>query len=141
MKKNISTSILYQCDKNKKIYIAGNKFLKLDNLPMRILALLKKEFPNLKFEELDPSENLPSDDLIIIDTVIGIKDVKVFSDLDSFSSKNIFSPHDYDFLFELKLNKKLGKLKKIRIIGVPPELNDKEAFEKVKNEIKKLVFK
>lgn len=138
MEKVLSASTHHQSDKNKKIYFAGNKFLKQDNLPFRIISLLKKEFPKIKFEELDPSENLPSENLIVIDTVVGIKDVKVFYDMDSFFSKNIFSPHDYDFLFELKLNKKLGKLKKIKIIGVPPELDEKEAFEKVKNEIKKL---
>jgi Ni,Fe-hydrogenase maturation factor len=122
-----------------KIYIAGNKLLNEDSLPLRIVSLLKKEFPEISFEELDPSENLPSDNLVIIDTVMGIKGVKVFSDLDSFSSNVIYSPHDYDFLFELKLNKKLGKLKKVRIIGVSPDLNEEDAFEKIKNEIRKLI--
>jgi Ni,Fe-hydrogenase maturation factor len=126
-------------ERNMKVFIAGNKLLKQDSLPLRIFPLLKKEFPEISFEELDPSENLPSDDLVIIDTVMGIKGVKVFSDLDSFSSNIIYSPHDYDFLFELKLNKKLGKLKKIKIIGVSPDLNAEEAFEKIKNEIKRIM--
>jgi len=122
-----------------KIYVAGNKLLEQDSLPLRILPLLRKHFPKIIFEELDPSENLPSEELIIIDTVIGIKDVKVFSDLDLFSANKIYSPHDYDFLFELKLNKKLGKLKKFRIIGIPPDLDEKEAFEKVKVQLEKLI--
>lgn len=122
-----------------KIYIAGNKLYNKDNLPLRILPLLKKEFPSIIFEELDPSENLPSEDLTIIDTVIGIKGVKTFSDLESFSLQKIYSPHDYDFLFDLKLNKKLGKVRKVMIIGVSPDLKEREAFLKIKNEIKKLL--
>lgn len=129
----------YKDRENMKIYVAGNKLLEQDSLPLRILPLLRKHFPKIIFEELDPSENLPSEELIIIDTVIGIKDVKVFSDLDSFSANKIYSPHDYDFLFELKLNKKLGKLKKFRIIGIPPDLDEKEAFEKVKVQLEKLI--
>jgi Ni,Fe-hydrogenase maturation factor len=121
-----------------KIYVAGNKLVEEDNLPLRILPLLRKEFPDTIFEELDPSENLPAEDLIIVDTVAGIKDVELFSSLDSFSSNKIYSPHDYDLFFELKLNEKLGKLKKIKIIGIPPSLKEAEAFERVKDEIRKI---
>ena len=121
------------------IYVAGNRLYGKDNLPFRILPLLKKEFPYIIFGELDPSESLPSKNLIIIDTVVGIGGVRVFSDLESFFSQKIYSPHDYDFLFELKLNKKLGRLGRMVIIGVSPDLSEKEAFEKITSEIKKLI--
>ena len=121
-----------------KIYVSGNKLLKKDSLPLRILPKLKKEFPDIEFGELDPTENLPSENLIILDTVVGINKVTGFSDMESFGSESNYSVHDYDFLFELKLNKKLGKVKNIKIIGVPSDLTEKEAIKQLKTEILKL---
>jgi len=122
-----------------KIYITGNKLMNEDNLPHRILPMLMKQFPEISFEELDPSENMPDEELIIVDTIVGIEGVKVFTDLDSFSSQRIVSPHDYDLLFELRLNKKLGRLRNFTIIGLSPNMDDSQAFEKVKFEIRNLL--
>jgi len=121
-----------------KIYVSGNKLLKKDNLPLKILPKLKKYFHEIEFEELDPSENLPAEKLIVIDTVLGIDKVKIFSDIDSFKPGCNYSVHDYDFFFELRLNKKLGKLKNIKILGVPAKLTEEEAFNQLKKEIEKL---
>jgi hypothetical protein len=121
-----------------RIYVAGNKLLNQDNLPLRILPLLRKEFSNIAFEELDPSENLPSEDLILIDTVAGIDKVEAFSDINSFQAGGDYSVHDYDFLFELKLNMKLGKIKNLLIIGVPMNLAEDEALEQLIEKIDKL---
>jgi Ni,Fe-hydrogenase maturation factor len=119
-----------------RIYVAGNKLLDKDNLPLRILPPLRKKFPKIIFEELDPSENLPSEDLILIDTVVGISKVKTFSDVNSFQKSGDYSVHDYDFLFELKLNMKLGKIKRLLIIGVPPDLKEDEALKQLTEKIK-----
>jgi Ni,Fe-hydrogenase maturation factor len=121
-----------------KIYVSGNRLVKKDSLPLRILPKLKKYFPKIEFAELDPSENLPSENLIIIDTVVGIDAVKIFSSIDFFEGEKNYSVHDYDFLFELKLNKKLGKLNDVKILGVPPNLTEQKALEQLKKEIKKL---
>jgi len=121
-----------------RIYVAGNKLLNQDNLPLRILPLLRKEFSNIAFEELDPSENLPSEDLILIDTVMGIDKVETFSDINSFQAGSDYSVHDYDFLLELKLNMKLGKIKNLLIIGIPMNLAEDEALEQLTEKIDKL---
>jgi len=121
-----------------RIFVAGNKLYDQDNLPLKIMPRLKMEFPEIEFAELDPTENLPSGELIVIDTVKGIKGVKTFADMSSFSSNKLFSPHDYDLMFELQLNKKLGRLKKFVIIGVSSDIDEKEAFERVRNEIAKI---
>ena len=121
-----------------KIYISGNKLVKKDSLPLKIMPKLRKHFPEIEFKELDPTENLPSENLIVIDTILGINKVKIFSDIDSFKSASSYSVHDYDFLFELKLNKKLGKLKNIKILGIPANFSEKEAFDQLKKEIEKL---
>jgi len=106
-----------------KIYVFGNPLVKEDSLPLKILPELKKVFPQVKFEVVDPNENFPpkkEKNLIILDTIIGIKN-PVILNLDDFEGhkKTPISPHDYDLLFHLLLLKKLGKVNKTRIIGVP----------------------
>jgi hypothetical protein len=39
--------------------------------------------------------------------------------------------HDFDFLTNLQYLTKLGKIKKIKIIGVPPDMKESEAIKKV----------
>lgn len=98
-----------------------------DSLPVRILPQLEKEFPAVDFIEIDPNENFtpPQDKpLYIIDTVVGIKEVTVFNDLNSFTKNRAISPHDYDLYLHLKLLQKLEKLPhELHIIGVPPTSN------------------
>jgi len=104
-----------------KILVCGNALVKEDSLPLRLLPLLKKEFPDIGFKEFDAVEELEDEgeDLLILDTVVGIKRVKVFEDIDSFSDSPRFSLHDFDLLSYLKLLKKVGKVRKVRIIGIP----------------------
>lgn len=40
------------------IYIFGNPLLDFDNLPIKLLPELKKEFPEIKFTVMDPNENI-----------------------------------------------------------------------------------
>jgi len=121
-----------------RIHVAGNRFLDQDNLPLRILPNLRKKFPGILFEELDPSENLPSGDLTLIDTVMGIDRVKEFSDINSFQKGGRCSVHDYDFLIELRLNMKLGKINNLLILGVPSNLEEDEALEQLTEKIERL---
>jgi len=66
----------------KTIYIFGNPDLDFDSLPFRILPELKKRFPKIDFETKDPNEELEMpEELVIIDTVKGIKQPHVFSKL------------------------------------------------------------
>lgn len=85
----------------------------------------------MEFTIKDPNEELDApEDLIIIDTVSGIERVEAFSDLSHFmGGRPGVSLHDFDLYSSLKYLKKLGKLKKIKIIGVPPNLSEKEALE------------
>lgn len=124
MKKiNKDTIVSLQHDK-VKIYIFGNELVKEDSLSIRLLPELKKQFPDINFIIADPNENFPPKDeknLIILDTVINIKDPTIF-DIDDFikNKKTPISPHDYDLLFHLLLLKKLKRLNKVVIIGIPP---------------------
>jgi Ni,Fe-hydrogenase maturation factor len=114
------------------IFVFGNRDIPQDALPLRILERLKKLFPNIQFKTLDPNEEweMP-EELTIIDTVIGIDRVKIFSDIDQFFNPPRVSLHDFDVTFHLKYLKKLGKLQKIKIIGIPPTISEQKAIEEI----------
>ncbi len=106
-----------------KIYVFGNPLVKEDCLPLELSNQLKNKFKEIEFIPADPNENFPpkgEKDLVILDTVKGIKKPMLL-DLDDFEKKKKtpLSPHDYDLLFHLLLLKKLKKINKVLIIGVP----------------------
>jgi len=110
-----------------KIYVFGNPLVKADNLPVKILPELKKTFPKIEFEIVDPNENFPPEnekDLVIIDTIKGIKKPKMFglNDLQNIQ-KSPNSPHDYDLGMHLLLLKKLKRINSVKIIGIPSLLD------------------
>lgn len=114
------------------VFVFGNTDLEGDSLPLRILPKLKQLFPKIAFAIKDSHEewDVP-EELIIIDTVRGLEKVRVFSDLESFSSSPSITLHDFDALSHLRYLAKLGRLKKIKIIGLSPMISEKEALEGV----------
>lgn len=114
-----------------KIFVFGNPDLPTDSLPLKILPRLQANYPQHEFMTIDPNEEWEvPEDLVAIDTVLGLSRVTVFDDLDTFAPAPRLSPHDYDALTNLRYLKKLGKLKTVRIIGVPPDmLQDTAATE------------
>lgn len=106
------------------IYIFGNPDLKMDCLPIKIFPELRKKFPEIEFSIIDPNEEWEvPEELIIIDTVVGIDTVKVFDDLKKFVPAPNISMHDFDAYANLRFLEKLGKLRKVKIIGVPARIN------------------
>lgn len=117
----------------RHILIFGNQDLEFDSLPFRILPRLKQRFPDIKFEIKDPNEELDlSAQFLILDTVDGIAKTTLFSDLESFAPfRPRLTMHDFDLYTHLKYLEKLGKLKKIKIIGLPPTISEIDAIEGV----------
>ena len=109
----------------RKIYIVGNLLVEEDSLPLNLKPLLQSRFPHVDFVEFDPTEEFSeeSDDVCMIDTVKGISEPHVFTDIDEFINKKSVSLHDFDLGWTLKLYKKTGKLNKITIIGIPYSKN------------------
>lgn len=121
------------------VFVFGNQDLDIDNMPLRIAPKLKKFFPDIQFEIKDPNEEWPiPENLIVLDTVVGINEVKIFDNLDEFSAAPRVGMHDFDALANLKFLQKLGKIKKIKIIGLPPGIDEKEVFKKAKKIFEKL---
>ncbi len=118
-----------------KVFIFGNPDIAFDSLPLRLLPQLTEIFPHVMFEVKDPNEDWEvPENMLIVDTAVGVTDVTVFHDLDSFSPAPRISMHDFDALANIRLLKKLGKIKSVTIIGLPPDMEEQRAIEKV-NEI------
>ena len=114
------------------MWVFGNPDLPADALPLKLLPKLKKHFPKTKFLVLDPlDEWLIPDELLIIDTVEGIDRVRVFTSLEAFSQFRRVTMHDFDLGLQLEFLKKLGKLPRFVIFGLPPKLSEKEAFDQL----------
>ncbi len=127
----------------KTIHIFGNPLLPFDNLPIKLAPKLKKRFPEINFIIQDPNENIKprNREMIIIDTVAGIKEAMVFSDFAQIQLDKIYSAHDLDLGLNLKLLQKIGELEKITIFGVPPNINEQTAFKQLSKLITNLSSK
>lgn len=113
-----------------EIWLFGNPDLAEDALPLLLKDQLEAAFPSAIFIEMDPLdewEHTP-DPLIIIDTIKGIDTVSVFDSLEHFQQAPALTMHDFDLLTQLAFLKKLGKLPKLTIIGIPSQLTEDEAF-------------
>ena len=105
------------------VYVFGNPEISSDSLPLRILDELHTRRPDIDFQVLDPNENWPeTEEMTVIDTVVGIKEAVIFEDLDKFEAAPTLTMHDFDALAQMRLLKKIGRLKKVRIIGLPANL-------------------
>lgn len=115
-----------------RVLVFGNPDLNFDSLSLRIMPELKKQLPEINFETKDPNEEWglqQSEELIIIDTVLGIDKPVVFYGLENFSVAPRVSVHDFDAYMNLKYLQKLGKIKKIKTIGLPIGIHEKMAVK------------
>jgi Ni,Fe-hydrogenase maturation factor len=120
----------------KTIYVFGNPLVKEDSLPLKLIEKLRKDFPQLEFKEFDTVEDLTDRELNIIDAVKGIKKVEIITDLDRIITDKIYSMHDFDLGYNLKLMKKMKMIDKVRIFGIPFGMGEKEAFEQLRGLLK-----
>lgn len=124
------------------IYIVGNPFVAKDSKPLQLAPKLKRTFPQLSFREVDPNENfIPEEGSVIIDTVVGLPSVRLFTDLNEFMTTKSVSPHDYDLGFHLKLLQKLKKLHHITILGIPTDGHAEETVSVVCAHLQSLMNK
>ena len=116
--------------KNSQAIIASKKLERED------------ELNDITFIYINPNEDLPFEDekqVVILDTVQGIDNVELIGD--EMLDKLIVSPrgsvHDFDLAFQLKYLKKLGKLGKVYIVGLPQGKNID--YLRIKSILRKLV--
>jgi Ni,Fe-hydrogenase maturation factor len=117
----------------------GNIYSEIDRLPKILYEELKKEITNVKFVNCEiPNEILDYkdyDNIFILDVVKGIKDIEIITDLNKLKERKIFTLHDFDLGFFLKLINSVNKIENLKIIGIPIGYDK----DKAKIEIKKFL--
>lgn len=111
-----------------KISVLGNPDLEEDNAAIKLIPWLKKKYPKAEIKIEDPSGGLEPPQAggwLIVDACQGINKITEFEDLDKFESLRRVSVHDYEVVTELKLLKKLGKIKKLTILAIPKQVRRK----------------
>ncbi|MBI4136623.1 hypothetical protein HY469_01020 [Candidatus Roizmanbacteria bacterium] len=123
-----------------KIFVFGNEILETDNLAPSLMLELSSRFPDIEFIHADPTENWwqGEKELVILDTVVGIKKVTVFNSLDAFEKQAQITPHDYDVYMDLLLMLKMGHVQKIKIVGIP-DSQDRKLIDNLIQAISELV--
>ena len=116
------------------IYLFGNQDHAQDNIAFIAADKLKKQNPKLRFITVKPNQDLPFENeaqVIILDAVDGIDKITLITqeNIDKIQLPPRFSAHDFDLGFQLKYLKKLGKIKKFTIIGLP--MNGKIDYKKL----------
>lgn len=113
----------------RTVFVFGNPDLAMDAMPLLILPRLRERFPDAEFVVKDPNEewDLP-EEFIVLDTVVDLASPAVFEDLKAFAASPRVTVHDFDALSNLRLLDKLGKLGVVRIVGLPPDMDEDTAF-------------
>src|SRR3989338_1722769 len=129
--------------KMKKILVFGNPLVPQDSLALKVAKTLQKEFVDIEFKELDAVEEIQNEgkNLIILDVVQGLKKTIVIDNLDQIKTTSIYTMHDFDLAWNLKLLKKIGAIEEVKIIGTPMNYAKKNAVKETKKIITSLLLK
>lgn len=129
-----------------KILTFGNPLLEQDSLPIKLLPILKKQFPNLTFLHIDPTENLEQygPHLTILDTVRNITEVKTLilkteEDFEKLLIPKSLTMHDFDLSYNLRLLKKLNLIDQVKIICIPMNISEQKAIPQLKTIIQNIL--
>ncbi len=121
-----------------KILVFGNFLVKQDAVPIKLIPRLQEMFEDIEFIELDPTEDLQNygRDLKIIDCVTDIDEVKKIKletegDFEKLELGKVYSMHDFDLGYNLKLLRKMEMIDRVEIICVPMNIEEEEAFNQI----------
>ena len=115
------------------VFVFGNEYLEQDSLALKVARKLK--IPDVEFRETSNLSDILccyGKDIWLMDVVEGLKEPCVLSDIDKIKAGRIVSLHDFDLAYFLKLLKKTGDVKRVRIIGIPQQGSEKEIVKKVR---------
>ncbi|MFH1240136.1 MAG: hypothetical protein V1672_02870 [Candidatus Diapherotrites archaeon] len=124
----------------KTILVFGNPLVTEDALALKIADKLStrpevnEKFRFIKTDSLDNLEEY-GENLLILDVAANIKKVEIITDLKMLEQNKIYSMHDFDLGFNLKLLKKLGKIKSVKIIAIPMNYSEKQALTEIKEKL------
>lgn len=123
-----------------KVLVFGNPLAKVDSAAVKIAEKLEGKVPGIEFVKFDAAEDLEKEgeELVIMDAVVGLEKPRLISLEELELSSNPVSLHGFDLLWSLLLLKKLGKVKKATIVGVPAKKSVKESLPEVEKLLEKL---
>jgi Ni,Fe-hydrogenase maturation factor len=105
-----------------KVLVFGNRLVEKDKLPLELIPYLTKKFPEIEFKEFDSVEDLQNEGSVIyiIDSVENIENVTIIYNIDQIEiSNSLYTIHDMDLGYMLKLMKKVNMIDKVIIFGIP----------------------
>jgi len=125
-----------------KVYAFGNEDLECDRQAITAIKNLREKYSNINFVALKPNADLPfadGEDVVIMDVVAGLTQPELIRDP---QVQKILTPprstvHDFDLGFQLAYLKKLGRLGKVTIIGLP--MSGRLNYARIHSIFKKLV--
>lgn len=120
-----------------KIYVFGNEDVVDDKAAIGTAKKIK--IKDVEFVFIEPNGDIPAiEEMIIMDMVYGISKITILDEksLGKISFMRV-SAHDYDLGFQLRYLQKVGKLKKVKIIGLP--MNEQIDVAQVQSILRKLV--
>ena len=125
-----------------KVYVFGNEDLGIDNRAFEVVKEVNDNNPDIDFVTVRPNADLPFTDgtnLIIMDVIENLKELKLIQGnvIDDVTLPPRTTSHDFDLGLQLKYLKKLGKLGKVTIIGLP--VTGKVNYRLVQSILRKLV--
>jgi Ni,Fe-hydrogenase maturation factor len=108
------------------VYVFGNEHVAEDNRAIEVAGELQNKVTGVSFIFVGPNEDVPFADeprVFILDTVQGIEDVALVEgdEIDRLVLSPRGSVHDFDLTFQLRYLKKLDKLGRVTVIGIPQE--------------------
>jgi len=115
-----------------KILCLGNEFVEEDSLALKVAEQLTSDLPEVNFINVKDSFQLMEflnvyDDVVVLDVVSGLKEVKILG-VTELQENKIMTAHDFDAGFVIRLFEN----KSLRIIGIPMKGNINVIKEKVK---------
>jgi len=124
------------------VYVFGNEYIAEDKRAIEVARELEGAIEGISFVFVNPNEDVPFVDqrlAVILDTVEGIQDVALVEGdrIDGLVLSPRGSVHDFDLGFQLRYLRKLGKLGKVTIIGIPQE--GEVDYLRIKSILRKLV--
>ena len=123
----------------KTVLCFGNPYLKGDSLASELAHEL--QVPGYQFIRCQFADDIFNykdlEEIYILDVVEGIDNVQLITDIDKIKRHKSLTMHDLDLGFFLKLMKAIGKLEKIKRIGLPTKTN----LQTLKNQVEELLSK
>ena len=125
-----------------EVFVFGNQDVEGDDRAIEVAKGLEGKIEGIKFLFPKPNEDVPfvnNPHVVIMDMVMGLPAVKELGV--EYIDKLILAPscttHDFDLGFQLKYLKKLGKIEKVTIVGLP--MTGEIDYSSIQSILRKLV--